>query len=321
MNVQVTAPLFGVSTSAQLYTTAGRTPITVYATDANGSSHPTTEAVTVTLLSSAPSVAGIDSSTVTIPRDSYYNNRATWGPVPVAQGGVVGTSQLSASDPRAALYAYGTGTANVAVLTPTLSLYGATSLLGLGQYTDNASVQTPDYQPSALTVTFTHTGPARVGTFASGTNTPITGVTISQGGYYQYFRMTGLARGTDTLTASATSPAHNPATIYTVVDSGRVDPLGNWPTSIAAGDSVLVTLYARDLNQGTHYVVDTTLFTLAPNANIEFHAANAVVTQVSIPANAQYVQFYLVAKTQGAGSVTITNANYRTYVATVTVAP
>jgi hypothetical protein len=42
---------------------------------------------------------------------------------------------------------------------------------------------------------------------------------------------------------------------------------------------------------------------------------------VTIPADAYYVQFYLKGKTAGTGSVTISNANYRTYTNTVTVTP
>jgi hypothetical protein len=179
----------------------------------------------------------------------------------------------------------------------------------------------PDYQTAPLAVTLSHNGTARTGTFTNLTNAPITGLTIPSGSYYQYFRLTGLTRGTDTLVASATSPAHNPATILTVVDSGRVDPLGNWPGTIKAGDSVQVTLYSRDPNTNPRNVVAVTAFTLAPNANIEFHQGGAMVTTVTIPADAQYVQFYLKGVSAGAGSVTITNATYKSYFNTVTVTP
>jgi hypothetical protein len=315
MNVQVTQPKFVISTGTQLNTTSPKTSITVYATDANGSAHYPTENVTVTLVSSDPTVAAIDSSTVTIPAGVYSVGGATWSP------GVIGSVQLSAQDVRAVYYKYGTGTTNLTVITPTLSFGSYPNALGIGQYQDYVYAQVPNYTTAPLSVTFSHTGTARTGTFANLTNTPVTGVTIPASTYYQYFRMSGVSRGTDTLVASATSPAHNPATTYTVVDSGRVDPLGNWPSSIRAGDSVQVTLYARDPNTSTRYVVAATTFTLAPNANIEFRSAGAVVTTVTIPADAQSVQFYLVGKTTGSGSVAITSANYKTYANTVTVAP
>jgi hypothetical protein len=313
MNVQVTQPRFLVSTSGQIYTTSAPQVITVYAADANNTPHYTTEDVVVTLTSSQPGVATIDSSTVTIVTGNYYTQAARWAP------GLVGTAQIQASDVRATQYKYNSGVQNVAVIAPSLYIYSGPVTLGLGQYQDYVYVQGPDYQAANLAVTFTHTGATRAGTFTNLTNTPITGLTIPQGQYYTFFRMAGVARGTDTLTAAATLPEHNPSTIYTVVDSGRVDPISGWPVSILAGDSVLVTMYARDPNQGTRNVVAATSFTLAPNANIEFHLANATVTTVTIQADAQYVQFYLVGKTAGTGSVTITSSTYRSYTTTVTV--
>jgi hypothetical protein len=315
MNVQVTHPKFQITTTAQLNTTSPKTSIAVYAEDANGTAHYPTENVTVTLLSSVPGVAAIDSSTVTIPVGSYYVNTATWSP------GTVGTAQLSAQDVRAVPYQYATGTVNVAVVTPTLSLISGPGALGVGQYADYVYAAAPDYQTALLAVTLSHNGPARTGTSTNLSNAPITGLTIAAGTYYQYFRLSGLTRGTDTLVATAASPVHNPATMYTVVDSGRVDPIGNWPASVPAGDSVLVTLYTRDPNDNGRNVVAATGFTLAPNANIEFHQGGAVVTTVTVPADAQSVQFYLKGVSAGSGSVTITNATYKSYFNTVTVTP
>jgi hypothetical protein len=111
MNVQVTQPKFTIGTSTQLNSTSGRTPITVYATDVNGTAHYVTEDVTVTLTSSSQSVAGIDSGTVTIVKDAYYNNHATWGP-----GGLVGTSKLTAQDLRSVFFKYADGFVDVTVV-------------------------------------------------------------------------------------------------------------------------------------------------------------------------------------------------------------
>ena len=312
-NVQVTQPKFVISTSTQAYTTSQPPSMTIYATDANGNSHYVAENVTITLLSSSPSVANIDSTTVTIPTGGYYHNTAHWVP------GQVGTAQLSASDARAAYYKYNTGTANVAVVTPYLSFSWSTRYLGIGQYDDYAYASTPDYQAAPLTVAFSHVGTPRTSTFANLTTTPITGITIPAGNYYQYFRLAGTSTGADTLVASATSPAHIPDSAYTIVDLGRVDPLGGWPTTLAVGDSALVTLYARDQNQNTHYVLAATTFTLAPNANIEFRSGGSVITQVTILADQQYVQFYVKGVSAGTGSVNITATDYQTYSTTVTV--
>jgi hypothetical protein len=316
MNVQVTQPEFAVYTSTAIYTTSPRQTITVYATDANGTSHYTTEDVMVTLLASAPSVAVVDSLTVTIPSGQYYTQAAGWTP------GIIGTSQISASDTRAAYYKYNTGSVNVSVQTPYLSFSWGTRYLGIGQYDDYDYASTPDYQVAPLAVSFTHSGTARTATYANLTTTPITGITIAQGQSYEYFRLAGSTAGTDTLIASATSPAHVPDTAYTVVSQGRVDPLGSWPTTIAAGDSVQITLYARDLNQSTHYVLNDETFTLAPNANIEFRTGAVgagPITQITIPAGQYYVNFYVRGVSAGTGSVQITNADYQTYNTTVTV--
>jgi hypothetical protein len=309
ISVQVTQPKFVISSSSSIYTTSGPQTLTIYAADANGTGHYVTENVVVTLASSAGGVATTDSTTVTIPAGQYYTQAARW--IPVSPG----TAQLSFSDERAVFYKYNTATFNVAVSTPPLSLNWSSMSLGLGQYVDQY-VQTPNYQPSNLTVALSHVGAARTTVPAS--------VTIPAGNYYAYFRVTGAARGTDSLIATATSGAtHFPDTAYTAVDSGRVDPIGGWPSSLQVGDSTLITLYARDPSTGTRYVAAATTFTLAPNSNIRFVAQGGTtpITNVTIPADAYYVQFYVRALSAGTGSVTITHPNYRTHIQNVTVNP
>jgi len=315
MNVQVTEPRFTLSTSTQLNTTSARQNIYVYATDANGTAHYVNEDVTVTLLSSSPSVAAIDSTTVTIPAGAYYVNTPTWSP------GIVGTARLEASDQRAVQYKYNTGTIDVAVVTPTLSFSWGTEYLGIGQYVDDY-VYRPDYPAVPLTVALSHTGTARVSTLVGGA--PVSSVTIPASNNYVYFRVVGTSAGTDTLVASATSPAHNPATAYTLVGQGRIDPIGGWPASLAAGDSVQITLYARDPAQNGRYVLAATTFTLAPNAFVEFRSGGAnstVISSVTIPADAYYVYLWVKGVSAGAGSANITATNYQTYSNTVTVTP
>lgn len=309
--VQVTVPKFAISTSTQANTTSPPQSLYVYAEDANGNAHYTNENVTVTLASSAPSVATIDSASVTIVAGGYYNPNAHWIPA------VVGTSQLSASDTRAASYKYSTGTANIQVNTPSLA-FGNFNTLGIGQYSDNYFyVQAPDVQVNPLTVTLTHSGTARTTAPAS--------VVIAAGTNYSYFRLIGTAAGTDTLVGSATSPAHNPATGYTVVGNGRIDPLSGWPgSSLATGDSALITIYARDPSTNVRNVLASTTFTLAPNANIAFvtgGASSTVITSIAIPAGATSVSLYVKALSAGTASATITATNYQTYTNTFTVTP
>jgi hypothetical protein len=175
-----------------------------------------------------------------------------------------------------------------------------------------------------LTVTLTHTGTPRTSTFTNLTSTPITSLTIPAGSYYQYFRLAGGSAGTDTLVASATSPAHSPATAYTVVTLGRIDPIIGWPATLKAGDSVAVTLYARDSSQSAHNVLNATTWTLAPTANMEFRSGGAnsiVITVVTIPADQQAVTFYMKGVLAGTGNATITATSYHPYSNTVTITP
>ncbi len=309
MTAQVTQPKFVISTSSSVRTTSGAQTITVYATDANGSTHYTTEPVTVTLASSSGAVASIDSATVTIPAGAYYAQAAQWTPV------AVGTAQLSATDVRAAIYRYNTAIFNVSVVVPNVSFNYTTDYLGVGQYTDSWYVQTQDNMAAATTVALGHDGAAK-------TTIPAT-TTIPAGSWYSYFRVVGSARGTDSLTASITSPLHRPDTSYVVVDFGRIDALSNWPSaSLAVGDSVLVTLYTRDPNGGARNVLAATTFAISAGSGLEIHKGNAVVTSVTVPAATNNVQFYVKATAVGTPIATFTNANYQTYTPpNVTVIP
>lgn len=313
MNVQVTQPRFVVSTSGTLNTTSPRQAITVYAADANGTPHYTTENVTATLLSTAPSVASLDSTTVTILSGNYFHNTANWTP------GIIGTSQLQASDQRAVQYQYATGAQNVAVVTPSLGFSWGSTPLGIGQYVDQYvySANTP---AAPLSVSLTHTGTARISTQVGGID--VNSVTIPTSTNLVFFRTVGTSTGTDTLVASASSPLHNPTTAYTVVGQGNVNGIGGWPTTLAVGDSVLLTMYARDPATNVRYVLAATPFTLTPNANIQFVSggpASSVITTATIPADQYQVTFYLKAVSSGTGSVGITATSYQPYSNTVTV--
>ncbi len=318
-NIRVTQPEFVVSTASQLNTTSPPAYVTIYAADANGTAHYANENVVVTLGSSAPSVATIDSPTVTIPAGAYYVNTPRWSPNPSP---TPGTAQLQASDPRAAFYHYNAGTFNVTVVYPSLSMSWGNESLGIGQYIDNEWARSPDVAAAPIAVAFAHTGTARIETDTGGVAS--TGVTIPAGNNYGYFRILGLSAGTDTLTASAASPYHNPVTAYTVVDLGTTDPLGGLPTSLKAGDSTQVTLYARAPNGSTRYVLAATTFTLAPNANVQFVTGgvnSVVITSAVIPAGAYYTTFWLKGVSTGTGSATITATNYQPYTPSLTITP
>jgi hypothetical protein len=318
-NVQVTQPKFVISGATQLNTTSPPQAFTVYAADANGTAHYTSENVAVTLFSTASTVASIDSQLtgITIPAGAYYSSAAKWGP-----GALVGTSQLQASDARAAFYKYNEGTLNVAVVTPSISFSWSNTPLGIGQYIDG-NVAVADYAVNPITVGLAHAGTARTSTLVGGL--PASSVVIPAQIYYATIRVVGLSTGTDTLVMTATSPAHNPDSVYTVVGQGRVDPLGSWPSTLKAGDSVAVTLYARDPAQNGRYVLAATSFTLAPNANLQFVSGGAnsvVITSATIPADQYFVTFYVKGVSAGTGSAVIGATSYQTYTTPdVTVTP
>jgi hypothetical protein len=225
--------------------------------------------------------------------------------------GAAGTTQLSATDGRAVAYRYSTATQNVAVNTPTLSMWG-TMTLGIGQYVDQ-TVQTPDFQTSALTVSLAH--------FSSTSTTPASVVIPANLYYNNALRVTGVSAGLDTVTASAAG--HNPVKGAVDVELGRVDQNSNWPStlSLSGTDSVLVTIYARDQASNTHFVAAATTFTLTGSANVSFSSGSAPITSVTIPANTQQVQFWVKGTSAGTSNVSISNANYTTYTSSIVVTP
>lgn len=312
MNVQVTLPRFYLSVNTQTRTTGGPQGFSVQATDANGNIHYPTENVTVTLLSSAPGVAGIDSTTVQIDSGSYYSHTAHWLP------GVVGTSQLTASDQRAVLYQYQQASANLSVVNPNTYLSWNGLVLGVGQYQDYNYAQVDDYAVSPINMTFANLGAQHAQPMTNLTSTPITGITIPVNNYYQYLRITGTSVGNDTIVGSVASPFHRPDTAVTIVTLGRLDP-DTWPTSITNGDSVLVTIRSRDANGNAHPVLNALNITLA-GTGIAFTGASVTGgNSVTIAAGQQSVSFYVKATASGTGSVTFSATNYTNYTNTVTI--
>ena len=308
VNMQVTVPRFRFSTNTTSNTTSGPRPIYVYVEDTRGQTHYAAENVTVTLTSSAPGVAAIDSATVTIPAGQSSSGGASWSP------GATGTAQLSASDPRTAFYKYTSGTQGVSVVTPTPNLYFNGLQLAVGQYSDEY-VYLPDVASAPVVVPISHAAAPR-------TNTPAS-VTVPQGNSAAVFRVTATSLGTDTITVSP--PGHNTAKAVVIVGLGRLTDYSSIPASLRAGDSVQVSMYILDPSQSTRNVAAATVLTLAPNANIEFRsggASSAVITSVTVPANQYFVSFWIKGVTVGTGTASISNVNYQTYTNnTVSVTP
>ncbi len=306
---EVTAPKFAISTAANVRTTQLPQAINVYATDANGTAHPTNEAVVVTLASSSTAIGTIDSASVTIAAGTSSNSSARFLP------SSPGTTQLSATDARTESYRYATATQNVSVSTPQVNFSWSSAFsLGVGQYTESYYVQVPDTRVSPLIVSI-----ARAANRVAIADT----VTINAGIYYRYVRISGLSVGTDSLVATA--PGHVASAERMVnVGLGRVDGISGWPTTLSA-DSVQVTLYTRGPESTINFVTAPTTFTLGVVGNLQFvsgGAASAVISNVTVPANASSVAFW-VKRLPGGGpaTVTISATGYTNYVSTVTVSP
>ncbi len=307
-NMQVTAPRFDLQpNSRQLNTTSAPQVMYLYAVDQNGNNHEVTQDLVVTLASSSPGVATIDSTTVTILAGTSLTQKASW--IPRA----VGTAILSASDSRSVFYKALTDTAMVTVVTPT-PFYSPNSVrLAPGQYAD-IRLFVPDVPTSTMTVPLIHSAVPH-------TNTVPSSVVLSPTQSSSLFRVIGTTIGSDTI--SATPAGHNTAKVVALVGLGRLDP-NFWPTTIAAGDSVQITMFTRDASQAGRPVAQATTFTLTPNANIQFvsgGSGSVPITSVVVPADGSSATFWIKGVAAGAGSGSFSNANYSTYTNTITVTP
>ena len=266
-----------------------------------------TEDVTFNLSASDPSVVSTNSTTLTIHAGTAVS--ATIGLL--AKG--PGTTTITATDPRAAAYAYAPGTTTpIAVVAPSLSTDSTTSL-GI-QQNWNLNVVENGPHPGGDVVHVQQRNPAVL--LLSDTV-----LTIGVGGTYASLMLTSTASGVDTVIVSAAG--YTPDTSIVTVELGKI-LLGSWPsTPMAVGDSVPVWFYIGAPDGTQRVTADTVTFTLVPNPNIEFHRNGAGITTVTIPAGDQYTQpfFYMKANAAGTGSVTISAPNYTPLTQSVTVAP
>jgi len=266
-----------------------------------------TEDVTFNLSASDPSVVSTNSTTLTIHAGAAVS--ATIGLL--AKG--PGTTTITATDPRAAAYAYAPGTTTpIAVVAPSLST-DSTISLGI-QQNWNLNVVENGPHPGGDVVHVQQRNPAVL--LLSDTV-----LTIGVGGTYASLMLTSTESGVDTVIVSAAG--YTPDTSIVTVELGKI-LLGSWPsTPMAVGDSVPVWFYIGAPDGTQRVTADTVTFTLVPNPNIEFHQNGVVITTVTIPAGDQYTQpfFYMKANAAGTGSVTISAPNYTPLTQSVTVAP
>ncbi|MCC7000979.1 MAG: Ig-like domain-containing protein [Gemmatimonadaceae bacterium] len=305
-NQQVTVPRFLIFASTPTTTTALPQATTVQAADAAGTAHYVSENVTITLTSSNPAAGTIDSASVVIVAGDYFNNRARFVP------GAVGSTTITASDPRGTSYSYTSASTTIAVNQPNLAFsWGSPMSLGVGQYIDQ-SVSVPNTRLTPLEIALAHRTTASA--------TPAT-VTMNVGTNSSTVRLSGVSVGADTLVATATG--HNSTTAPIAVGLGRLDFISGLPTTVTT-DSVLVTVFARSPDTGVRNVLAATTLTLGVSGSgFELRSGGVAVSSVTIPANGSSVSFYIRRLAGGgSGTFTVSHPDYTTYTTpTITVNP
>ncbi len=220
-----------------------------------------------------------------------------------------------------------------ATLTPFLRLYGWYNPaydvgedgfpVGIGQY-HNATILRPSFADlsSPLTVTLAHSGLARTSLPSS--------VVIPAGSTTAGFVIAGISAGNDEIVASA--PGYTSATTGVWVDKGYVSVFtqvkggeysGIQPLKALDSLQVGVVIFTLGSDDDVWAVAPTT-FALATNGNVQFvsgGASSAPIGSITIPANGRVAWVWLKGLSAGNGSVTITNANYETFSATISVSP
>jgi hypothetical protein len=266
-----------------------------------------TEHVTFTLSASDTSVVSIDSTTLTVPAGTRISAIA-W-----AHFKGLGTTTITATDPRATSYAYapGTGTFPITVIAPYLATQESTVSLGVRQNREVFVVVNGPFQ-GGLVVHVRQRHP---------TTLSLSDTTITIGAYPNNGSVltTGTASGVDTVVVSAAG--FKPDTTIITVGAPTIG-IPQWPPSLAVGDSFPLFLQTQAPDGTGRVTADTVALTLAPNSNIEFHLDGAVISTLTIPAG-QYISpfFYVKAKGAGTGSVTVTAPNYIPLTKSVTISP
>jgi hypothetical protein len=255
-----------------------------------------TEDVTASLVSSDPSIASLDSTSLTI--------AAGTGNAGIAHlsFNAPGTVTITASDPRAVYYRYRPATSIPITIVPKrLVLFDSTMFLGIGQYWSDA-VYIEGRIPTDLVVTLTHTNPA-VAQLDRMTDT------LPSYGPSGPVPLHGLLTGVDTVFATASGWL--PDTMPVVVGLGTVT-LASWPASLAVADSAQIYLRVANQVDDGRLVDSATTFMLTPNASLAFSSGSAPITSVAVPPGGQGSSyFYVKAIATGTGTVTITNPNYQ----------
>jgi hypothetical protein len=311
-SVQVGVPQLEMSVPTSVYTTTPDGQITVYARDQAGNERVVLDPLTVSLVSSDPNVASVDSATITLlPGTSRHSGARMDFKTP-------GATTLTATDTRAnvTIQRYMPKSERITVSTPPVQVYYGQAPLAVGQYRDNF-LYIPHNTTTPLTVTVTRTNPSVADlTTQNGASTTLT---IPAGQNSVYFRMLGKAEGTDNITFSVAGHATS-APYVQEVSKGTFD-LSGWQGTIRTGQRQQLRLYVRNRTGSGMPIAAATTFALASNASVRLvDASGAVITGISIPAGREYSDvFYVEGVSQGTGQVTVTHANYTTLTEVIAV--
>ena len=218
---------------------------------------------------------------------------------------------MIATDPRVAPYAYATdGAIPITVIEPYLAISASDNSLGIGHTRDIVVTVNGPYQPGFL-VHVRQSNAALISLADSTIPIPayLTGSVVA----------TGTASGVDTVIVSAAGFRPDTTIIIVGIPTAAIP---QWPTSMAAGDSVELVLETAAPDGTGQNTADTVVFTLAPSSNIEFHLDGAVITTLTVPAGSYYAPFFwLKAKAAGTGTVTVSAPNYTPLIQSVTISP
>jgi len=267
-----------------------------------------TESVTFDLSASDTSVLAIHPTTLTIPAGAAVSTSA-W-----LRATGLGTTSVIATDPRPVPYAYATdGTIPVTVIQPYLTFNSAQSV-GIRQFFTGYVAENVPFDHGPIVVHMRQRSPAVL-------MLSDTVFTIGPGAMASPWSATGATSGVDTIIVSASGFKRD--TSIVTVGPGRIALGGQPPASMVVGDSFPEVFYLQAPDGTGSTTADTVVFTLAPNANFEFHQDGAVISSITIPAGQTYTQsfFYVKAKAAGTGSATINAPNYIPLTFSVTISP
>lgn len=259
--------------------------------------------LSVTLTADSIGVAGVDSSTVTIPAGSNYSEAARLiinGP---------GTSSVTASDARGIYQRYLPATRFGTIYQSYLNPVNQRYRIGVGQ---RASIYvTRNFYADAdvpLTITGTGGHTNRTGTTVD---------TISQGYYYAYISIEGTSAGTDTLVLSVPRATNGRAVVE--VSEGILSVSG-LPASMKVGDVVGLSVSLRTPDNAYAESVGTTTLSLSA-ANAQWGSGGVPDTTVVVTDGAYNVSPIIKATTVGTATFTISAPGYLTKSFTVQVLP